>query len=695
VTKPEYLGQAVLDVAVAPGRVGYLIRESSRDGFRRAVQEAGTRWGGQTEPIVPVPAGGVVDGWWRQVVRLAGVEAMVNVDGPEDDALAVAGTLGLPLVPLVHIDQWRTASSFTVQPFCIDSTPEPTQAYVIAAENASLWQVTVAGDLTREHLAALNLPTDAFGQHRRFRVQRIQSEDEIARAQLRGGTLLDRTVVHFGECWASDGPSSFPALVWVTDGDDLADCLWFWNLRALRPLRFETVPMILLPVGAVENWLRYAQQFAPVLARPEGFSPDVIIGSHTVEEDRLHQVAEELGLQPSREQVRSGHHYPVRLRGAPFTYLTYAETRRAGREYPLWLVFQRRYGTVTQVATQLFRDSTLIRFDSPVPFTGDGFALVRLSGGPFNALPRRPSTAVLVHDAATWHGTTLQLATDVRRDYHFQVRVPRLADAVDVVLSEVVNQHRLSDKGKIGGALQASKDIAALLQPGTYEAVVELTTPRAEQLRRQLRNLHPEGVTVNRAVADRLVAEWGHRGERRYRDASQVSNLSAGSLETLVDQQWAERGFEIACTNCGISTFVPMADVPSRGAAICDGCQSPQRYTLGKATPKVVYRLDALIDRASDQGVLPHLLVIAALTAQDPDSSLLPGVNLAFPDSPGEDDPEVDIFGVHQARVLAGEVKTKAGYFTPDQLARDVDLSRRLRADVHLLAAIDTVPAET
>jgi hypothetical protein len=185
------------------------------------------------------------------------------------------------------------------------------------------------------------------------------------------------------------------------------------------------------------------------------------------------------------------------------------------------------------------------------------------------------------------------------------------------------------------------------------------------------------------------------RGERHYRDASQVSNLSAGALETLVDQQWAERGFEIACTNCGISTFVPMADVPTRGAAICGGCQSPQRYTLKKATPKVVYRLDALVDLASDQGVLPHLLVIATLTVQDPDSSLLPGVNLPFPDSPGEDDPEVDIFGVHQARVLAGEVKTKAQHFTPEQLARDVDLSKRLRADVHLLAAIDTVPTET
>jgi hypothetical protein len=193
-------------------------------------------------------------------------------------------------------------------------------------------------------------------------------------------------------------------------------------------------------------------------------------------------------------------------------------------------------------------------------------------------------------------------------------------------------------------------------------------------------------------VVDRLVAEWGHRGERRYRDASQVSRPSAAALEILVGEQWAERGFEIACTTCGVSTFVPMADVPTRGRAVCAGCQSSQKYTLVKGTPKIVYRLDALVDRASDQGVLPHLLVIAALTARDADCSLLPGVNLLFPDGAN---PEVDIFGVHQARVLAGEVKTTAADFTSHQLARDVDLSHRLRADVHLLAAIDTAPAAT
>lgn len=688
----EYLGQAVLDVAVAPGRVAYLIHEGSRDGFRRAVQETCTRWAGQTEPIFPVASGGVVADWWLQVVRLAGVEATINVDVPEDEAVVVASALGLPLLSLVHIDQQWTASAFTVHPSAIDSTPNPAQAYIIAEQNAPLWQVTVAGDLTDEHFAALTPPIASFRRPSPFPVQRVRAENEIASAQLRNATLLDRTVAYFGECWASGGPSSFPALVWVTDGDDLADCLWFWNLRALRPLRFESVPMVLLPTGAVEHWMGYAAQFTSTLARPEGFSPDAIIGSHTANEDQIQQIAMLLGLRRSIEEVRSGHKYPALLREAPYTYLTYADMARAGLEYRPWLVFRRRYGESTQMLTQLFRNETVIRFLSPVPFIGDGYAKVRLSGGPFGALPRRPSTAALIKEGATWHGDVLQLSTDARREYDMRVRVPRMVDVVGVVLSEAVEQYELSDKGKIGTALQASRDIAVLLHDGAYEAVLELTTPRAEQLRRELRKLHTDGVTLDLPVVDQLVAEWGHRGERRYRSGRQFSKLGRVALETLVDQRWAERGFEISCTDCGVSTFVPMTDVPTRGPAVCSGCRSPQRYTAAEAAaPTTFYRLDGLIDRASDQGVLPHLLAIAALTAQDPDCSLLPGTDLIFPDG---DDPEVDIFGVHQARVLAGEVKTKAAAFTAEQLARDVKLSRRLRADVHLLAAIDTVSAE-
>ncbi|MET8284405.1 hypothetical protein ABZV80_04050 [Streptomyces sp. NPDC005132] len=43
---------------------------------------------------------------------------------------------------------------------------------------------------------------------------------------------------------------------------------------------------------------------------------------------------------------------------------------------------------------------------------------------------------------------------------------------------------------------------------------------------------------------------------------------------------------------------------------------------------------------------------------------------------------------------MAG-IRTSASQFTTDQLTHDIELSTRLGADIHLLAAVDTVPATT
>jgi hypothetical protein len=41
----------------------------------------------------------------------------------------------------------------------------------------------------------------------------------------------------------------------VTEPGSVQHCLFFWNLRALRPLRLGTVPMLLLPVDHAQHWI--------------------------------------------------------------------------------------------------------------------------------------------------------------------------------------------------------------------------------------------------------------------------------------------------------------------------------------------------------------------------------------------------------------------------------------------------------
>ena len=72
----EYLGQDVLLGTVVPSRVAYVIDQGGQDSFRRAVQLASMRWGGECEPIVELGTAGLSDADC-QLISTASVEAAV------------------------------------------------------------------------------------------------------------------------------------------------------------------------------------------------------------------------------------------------------------------------------------------------------------------------------------------------------------------------------------------------------------------------------------------------------------------------------------------------------------------------------------------------------------------------------------------------------------------------------------------
>src|SRR5680860_1166939 len=188
--EPAYLGQGVIRAAVGPARAASLDRAGSGDGFRRAVQEASTRWGGMTEPIIPVRKGGRVDGLWRQIVELADVDGLVNVDVDLDDAEAAAGGLQLRVTPLEHVDRFGP-TRWTTHPYSLAAGDwrERARLPTCATRGGDLWEVAAAGDLTpeaEEDLGGSELP-----------LARPATTDLIARAQLSGTTLLDLGTTSF------------------------------------------------------------------------------------------------------------------------------------------------------------------------------------------------------------------------------------------------------------------------------------------------------------------------------------------------------------------------------------------------------------------------------------------------------------------------------------------------------------------
>ena len=662
----DYLGQRTFDVAVLPSRVGYLIRPRSASGFRRAVQEACTRWGGITELIIPVATGGRVGNTVRSNVAAAKLQQLVNVDVDASDAAVAGANLGLGVAPLKYID--RTGDGrFTAHPAFIAKIPEWVGSAVIAQNGkAPLWQVAAAGDLTgtaEEEYKATALS-----------VWRPDGADRVGRAQFNHSTLIDLTGQQFSEHRAENmGPR--PAVVWLTEPGSLRDCIAFWNYRALQPRLFERAECVLLPLNAVDDWLSLDKHVGSMATRPDEVTPDVLLISQGLSEDRLDAAATRLGLIKSAEQdvLRRHSLLTAPMREPPFTYLSVEASRGLG----FLTNYDRSYGRLVEGVAQAFRGRTELRFTNPVAFSAAPIILMRFGGSLFDGYPRRRSVATLIQPHANWADDRLEVRTNARRDIVFSVSLPSSGEVVAALLGESGLSWKLSDKGKLASALLENPALSLFLNPEVHVAVNALMTPRS----RAMLNALKESGAVSTDTLSAIAARFGGRVERRYMAARQIGGVGTVEiLEQLADAGFAERGFEVACTTCGMQSFVPM--VQTGTTARCPGCRSAQRFSRHDHAVDVYYRLDSLIDRIADQGVLPHLQAVAVLVQDDPESYVLPGVDITT--VPRE---EADLVGVYKGEFLVGEAKTSETQWTTEQIDRDLALARRLKAQTYLIAA--------
>ncbi|MET8347507.1 hypothetical protein [Streptomyces microflavus] len=340
--------------------------------------QASSRWGGMTEPIVEAHASGLSQ-LHEQTVRIAKVEALVNIDADLLAAEEIAEGLGLPVVPFA--DMWKYGVVFTCSPAEVREFTDPAYAPIAASPTGPLWQPAAAGCVKP-------------GLREYARVS--EREDEFGRCQLRKDTRIQDTVAQFGE-YLSLTPGHTSLVLWVVEGEGFADSLDFWNTRALRPV--DTIdmpmpmPMLLLPgADAVEHWLDFPEQVAHLLgSRPGRFAPDVALVSRSASPEQLLELASVLGLEPTEDEPRAGARIPaLPARTAPFTF-------RTDLEPTAWVTLEHHYGVPTSFDVQVFADGPgTLRIAQPVRFNGRAGALVRFSGEPLLGLPARPSIAELV-----------------------------------------------------------------------------------------------------------------------------------------------------------------------------------------------------------------------------------------------------------------------------------------------------------
>lgn len=665
----ELIGQFGTRLIVRPTRVAYLIGARSSAGARAAIEEACTRWGGAAEPILNVLKGVGLDDWQRQLVKLAGVEGIVNVDLDETTVDVVAKQTGMTVTPLSKIDK-RGEGRFTSHPAVLrHAGPTP----MAAQASDDLWKVAALGIFRS---AAFESET----QRAEFPVIDAKSPIDAAIAQLQHATLADRTMAEFGCLSTSGAISPTPGLCIISGLNDIRACLWFWNMRALQPRRFTDAPIILLPRKLRDTDRRLREVLQKQLSRSEELSHDLLVEKLWCTPENARTVMGELGLTEEEGDVRCSTKWPPPApRSAPFVYRTYNDLRT-------FVACERTYGEQSSERGAIYQPQTAFSLVSPVESRGGGGrATVVLANEYFRRLPKSKAVADFIWKHAVWEGDALKVRSRIQSAYGITLKVPTVAEAVTKTLSASTKSYELSDKGRIANRIPQIPGEHLDLDETAIACIGELATPRSKSLLKEIKNT---GAQLTNDQLNELARDWGGRSGRRFAQGRHLPKDSRQRLEPLAKAGWAERGLVSVCDLCLERTFVHLKD--STFDATCPACGAKGRNYTGDPVPEIHYRLNALIDRAFDQGVIAHLFIAQQLLTEDPDSFFLLGIDVETRSGPAE----VDLYGCFQGRVVVGEIKTSPADFTAEQVKRDVEVAASLNA-TYLIGSIHKIPDET
>jgi len=380
-----YLGQELARLDIGPIRACYLVPDHDRGRLMEAITAASRRWGGVTEPILPVGPDGLTGTWWKRIVAALRPDLFVDMGLDEQARAAAAGQLDRTLTSWRDFEgeppavRWLWCHPLVIDgPVGHDPVPMPEQtslralAGVGAVEDFMMWNVHGPG--IRQHA----------------------DDQQCARAQLTRATVIwagARAVLE--EADGSTFPPPVPAVIWVSEPDSFADAVGFWNTRALVATSRSTAPVVavLLPPD-ISDWAELAELLVPRFqAQYKRPRPDALVFSHSVPAERLRVIAGQLGLGEAVPSVAQEHAAPGLLGTEPDP--SEAPTAAVGLEPTPWCCYPRRYGSGTSELVQVFSGKTVIRTESPVPFrlgTG-GWVQVGLSGLRALAAPQRRAVA--------------------------------------------------------------------------------------------------------------------------------------------------------------------------------------------------------------------------------------------------------------------------------------------------------------
>lgn len=675
IASTRFHSQELVHVDVRPKRAAYLIHPSSQSQFRKAISHASSRWGGIQELIVPVTRGGRISPAHQQFIDANAPDVVYAIAtltrNGESRIRAATGQEPQPISRELRNDSGTHIHD-------VLSHSERAAITVGAIDNGSLTHAAGAGLFT---------PFDVRDRWPAAYAEPDDGHQQLANAQLNGSTLIQRTGTRCGYISTTNLFSDINVL-WIVDSPKMEELIWFWNLRALASATEGKWAIADLQTSrspdfrwAFEVWLRTGKRGIT--------EPTSLICSQSVDRSLLFGLRKRLGLsRPPENTLR--HHF-----GRSDSGVLSAGVNWDPRQFILGETSSGSRSTINAVFES---PTSKIRVEGPVEHSSSGGRVrVRVSGPTFMNVPRRSGTAELFHRDATWKGRDLELEMNMAPRYEIDLTIPGHQEVLDAALRSRGIRYAVSSPGQLASAvlnLLGTSAAPLFTDMTTIEIALSLTTPRSKQIARAI------GLEIGKSdihgierIVSRLLGSTANRTFKSLSDISSVTGLSvshiAPHLRTLVAHRLVSRGLRIKCKECTLESFVDLAS--SRPSPLCPACESPVTYSTNSSNtePEFRYRLNALLDRASDQGVLSHLYGAERLRQELDSPHLILGADLR--DLAGEDFAEIDLLGFAGDKLLVGEAKYRAGDFTERQLRRDVSIGARIGADIQVLICLEIV----
>jgi DNA-binding Lrp family transcriptional regulator len=675
----EYLGSGVVNFDIRPLRFAYVIHEGSREDFARAVAEASSRWGGMQEPILLAAEDGALLPRSKALLDQFPPDHFVAAGTFSRDAMArLEQAVGAPVIPILRVDTGAEG----IHQLCAVSQEEIRALRLsVASEDASVGMMAAAGVLAPPEvsewrkLGAVVNPTAEWS--------------DLAVDQFFERTVIGTTVRECSEQQLSSYPGGI-TVVWLADPNSLDDAVRYWNTRALAPRAIPSRLCFVPPEIARTTRFRAALE-AAVASIPIPVTPEVFICSLTVPIEERHAVAADLGLAHQKGpeltlEFRSGFRA-----GGPISYKATVD--------PVLIQGGRRVaGKRSTAVVQLDRQETIVRVESPITFNPrfNGAVRVRISGPSQLNLPSGHSVARLFEDHGVEAGGFLELTMNTVPTYELRIRIPEPAAVLRASLQDRGVGMSPSDKGQLAsGVLQLVGNPQILRGVSAMEVINALTTHRlasdVRKLRQELGEAVPEAALEDLARQLRDVRQVA----RPLEDIASRMSIKPSEVATTLEQMVAAgiilRGLMVNCGVCGMRTFVELSS--ARAGMPCPGCGGAAAFVVRpeRGETALHYRLNALVDRASEQGVMSHLIGAAVLSQTFSGIFVMPGANLTLS---GGEPTEVDLLTLWDGRIGCGEAKLTAKWFTEVQIAKDLRAAVGIGAETYFMVCLEAIPAE-